>query len=197
VFNWKKLFMLVLLINIFFSYILYTHFFLTFFSYLTQVNWYNITRVVDYVQLSHEPSKWSWGNKKRDHFSYHKTSTIFWFKNDGPMSSAFLFSHFLFFITTFLTYSYWLILLRRLYVIKEVSYTYTLYAVSSLKQLFYFFLLTYLFVILSYVVCYWRFPLEFSYTITTNSWLLTLGETLKDYPLFIQSILNSSNSTLF
>ena len=63
-FNWKKIFLLVLVINFFLSYLLYTHFFMSFFSYFTNTNWYNSTRMVDYVQLSHEPNKWSWGNKK-------------------------------------------------------------------------------------------------------------------------------------
>ena len=139
-FNWKKTFFLIVIINLFLSYLLYTHFFMSFFSYFTNANWYNTTRMVDYVQISHEPNKWSWGNKKRDHFSYHKSATVFWFKNDGPMAASFMMFHFFFFFSLLALSLYWVVLLRRTYVTQEVTYTYTTYAVSSLKQFFYFFL---------------------------------------------------------
>lgn len=117
--------------------------------------------MVDTIQLSHEPNKWGWGAAKRDHFSYHNSKTVFWYKNDGPFASALMFIQFLFLISLFLIYFYWVVLLRRVYNTQEFSYTYLTYAVSSLKQLFYFFLALYLFILLSYVICYWRLPLEF------------------------------------
>ena len=186
--HWKSAFILVLIVNLFFSYLLYTHFFLSFFSYFTHVNWYNSTRLIDYVQLSHEPNKWSWGAKKRDHFSYHKSSTVFWFKNDGPFAAASLLIQFLFFITLFLTFFYWLILLRRIYATQEFSFTYTVYAISALKQFFFFFFLLYLFVLGSYLIAYWRFPIEFTWVTNPSSWFSNLIDIFLDYPNLILSI---------
>ena len=186
--HWKSAFLLVLIVNLFFSYLLYTHFFLSFFSYFTHVNWYNSTRLIDYVQLSHEPNKWSWGAKKRDHFSYHKSSTVFWFKNDGPFAAASLLIQFLFFVTLFLTWFYWLILLRRIYATQEFSFTYTIYAVSALKQFFFFFFLLYLFVLGSYLVAYWRFPIEFIWVTNPSSWFSNLIDIFLSYPELIIGI---------
>ena len=188
-FNWKKIFVLVLLITFLFSYLLYTQFLMTFFCYFTNPNWYNSSRIVDYIQLSHEPNKWAWGNKKRDHFSYHKSTTVFWFKNDGPMAASFMFLQFLFFLTLFLTYIYWLVLVRRIYNTQEFSYTYTTYTISALKQFFYFFLLLYVFIFFSFVVCYWRFPTEFLWSTSSSSWASTLFDVLCSYPDFLISIL--------
>jgi hypothetical protein len=143
---------------------------MAFFSYFTNINWYTSTRMTDYIQLSHEPNKWGWGAKKRDHFSYHKSTTVFWFKNDGPLAAAFMFLQFLFFLSLFVTYMYWIVLLRRIYVTQEFSYTYTNYAISSLKQFFYFAFLLYIFIFMSYFICYWRFPIEFMGTINSPSW---------------------------
>lgn len=186
--HWKSAFILVLIVNLFFSYLLYTHFFLAFFSYFTHVNWYNSTRLIDYVQLSHEPNKWSWGAKKRDHFSYHKSSTVFWFKNDGPFAAASMLIQFLFFVTLFLTFFYWLILLRRIYSTQEFSFTYTIYAISALKQFFFFFFLLYLFVLGSYLMAYWRFPIEFTWVTNPSSWFTNLIDICLDYPSFFISI---------
>jgi len=187
-FNWKKVFLLVLTINLFLSYLLYTHFFMSFFSYFTNSNWYNDTRMVDYVQISHEPNKWSWGNKKRDHFSYHNSSTVFWFKNDGPMAASFMMFHFFFFFSLLALSLYWVVLLRRVYVTQEVTYTYTTYAVSSLKQFFYFFLLLYLFIFMSYIVTYWRFPAEYFFLLGSYSWFSNLFLIAQDYLWFIWNI---------
>ena len=188
-FNWKKIFFLVLLIAFLFSYLLYTQFFMAFFSYFTNVNWYTSTRMTDYIQLSHEPNKWGWGAKKRDHFSYHNSKTVFWFKNDGPFAAAFMFIQFLFFISLFMTYLYWIVLLRRIYATQEFSYTYTTYAISALKQFFYFSLLLYVFIFMSYFVCYWRFPIEFIWLTNSYPWFSTFTSILKAYPYFVLSLI--------
>ena len=73
---------------------LYINFIMSFFSYFTDPLWYQKTRTIDYIQLSHEPLKWGWGSSKRDHFSYHKISTVFWYKNDIPFAGAFLLLNF-------------------------------------------------------------------------------------------------------
>ena len=187
-FNWKKLILLVLIINFFLAYILYTHFIMSFFGYFTDPLWYQKTRFVDYIQLSHEPLKWGWGPNKRDHFTYHKTSTTFWFKNDGPFAGAFLILHLFLFVTIFFIYVYWLTLLRKVYATKEITYTFTTCCVSVLKQFFIFFVILYGFVFLSYIINYWRFPIEFFWLMNSPSWVFNFSIILKDYGYFLLTI---------
>lgn len=186
--NWKKLIMFVLVINFFIGYLLYSHFIMTFFGYFTDPIWYQKTRFVDYIQLSHEPLKWGWGPAKRDHFTYHKVSTSFWFKNDGPFAAAFLMIHLFLFLSIFFLYIYWLTLLRRIYATKEVTYTFSTYCVSALRQFFYFFFLIYILVLISYIVNYWRFPIEFIWILNSTSWLVHFAIISKDYLFFLINI---------
>lgn len=183
--NWKKLIIIILLINFFLAYLLYVHFIMSFFGYFTNPLWYQRVRPVDYVQLSHEPLKWGWGGANRDHFPYHKVSTVFWFKNDGPFAGAFLMLHLFLFLTIFFLYIYWLVLLRRVYTTKEVTFTFTTFCVSALKQFFYFFLLIYILVFMSFIVAYWRFPIEFIWMINSYSWVNHFFVILKDYTVFV------------
>lgn len=186
--NWKKGLILILLINIFLSYLIYTQFIMTFFGYFTDPVWYQKTRPVDYIQLSHEPARWGWGSAKKDHFTYHNVKTVFWFKNDGPFAASFLFFQVFLFICIFMLYIYWITLFRRVYAMKEIPLTYTTYCVSSLKQFFYFFLMFYIMIFLSYILNYSRFPIEFLWTLDTQSWFYNLIQILLDYPSFLLSI---------
>lgn len=188
-FHWKKSFALIILINMFLSYLLYTHFMMCFFGYFTDPNWYHKTRLVDYVQLSHEPHKWSWGSAKRDHFSYHKSTTVFWFKSDGPFAGALLFFHMMFLLFLFAMYFYWLSLLRRTYATQEVTFTYTTFCVSALRQFFYFILMLYGLVFFSFIVSYWRLPIEYLWVGAYPSWTATVFSIVQDYPSFLLSII--------
>jgi hypothetical protein len=187
--NWKKVMLLIILINFFFAYLLYTHFIMSFFGYFTDPIWYQKSRFVDYVQLSHEPLKWGWGPAKRDHFTYHKVSTVFWFKNDGPFAGAFLMFHLFFFLSIFFVYIYWLVLLRRVYTTKEITATFTTFCVSALKQFYYFFFLLYILIFMSFIVCYWRFPIEFLWMVNSYSWFLNFLNILISYPSFLFSLI--------
>lgn len=186
--NWKKSFYIILFINFFLGYLIYTQFFISFFAYFTDPRWHTKTRLIDYVQLSHEPSRWGWGDIKRDHFTHHRSKTVFWFKNDGPFASAFMFYNFMFFLSLFTLYFYWLALIRRVYVTQEITFTYTTYCISCLKQFFYFFMLLFLFVFLSYIFIYWRTPNEFIWTINSVSWFDNFVVIFLEYPKFILSI---------
>jgi hypothetical protein len=187
--NWRKGIVLVVIINIFLSYLIYTQFIMTFFGYFTDPVWYQKTRPVDYIQLSHEPARWGWGSAKKDHFTYHNVKTVFWFKNDGPFASSFLLFQTFLFVCIFLLYIYWLTLLRRIYAMKEIPLTYTTYCVSSLKQFFYFFLMFYIMVFFSYIFNYSRFPIEFLWGLDTQSWWGNFATILLDYPTFLLSII--------
>jgi hypothetical protein len=178
---WKKSLLLIIFINIFIGYLLYTHFIMAFFGYFTDPVWYQKTRSIDYVQLSHEPARWGWGPAKKDHFTYHGVRTVFWFKNDGPYASAFLLLHLYLFLSLFFLYIYWITLFRRVYSTCEVPLTLTTYCVSSLKQFFYLFLMMYLFIFLSYISHYLRYPVEALWTLNTPYWLTNFFIILKDY----------------
>jgi hypothetical protein len=187
--NWKQGLYLIILINIFLAYLLYTHFIMTFFGYFADPIWYQKTRPIDYIQLSHEPAKWGWGSAKKDHFTYHGVKTVLWFKNDGPFATSFLFFQTFLFVCIFLLYMYWVVLFRRVYSMKELPITLTTYCASSLKQFFYFFLYFYIFIFASYLANYWRLPIEFFWVIETHSWTLNFFSILSEYPNFILSIL--------
>lgn len=186
--NWKKNLFFITIIIFFLSYLLYTQFIITFFSYFTDPIWYQKSRFIDYIQLSHEPLKWGWGPSKRDHFTYHKVSTTFWFKNDMPFAGAFLMFNLFFFFSLFFLFFYWIILLRKTYTTREISFTFLVYCISSLKQFFFFFFLFFLCVFISFIVCYWRFPIEFLWIINYNSWIIHFFIIIKNYFFFLIKI---------
>ena len=187
-FNWKKTFLMIVIINLLLLYLLFGQFFLAFFSYTTDPNWYNKARLVDYIQLSHEPNKWSWGSSKRDHFSYHKSSTVFWFKGDLPFAQAFQVIQIYFLWSLFGVAFFWWTFLRRVYATKEVSYTYATYALSTLKQFFYFFFMFLAYILFSYVITYWRLPVEFLWMTNSTSWFVAFADVVSDYPSFLTSL---------
>jgi hypothetical protein len=186
--NWKKGLILVLLVNIFLSYLIYTQFIITFLGFFTDPVWYQKTRPVDYIQLSHEPARWGWGSAKKDHFTYHNVKTVFWFKNDGPFAAAMIMFQTFLFVCIFFLYIYWISLFRRIWSMKEIPLTFTTYCVSSLRQFFYFALFFYLMIFMSYIINYSRLPAEFIWSIDNISWATNLGFIICDYPLFLYHI---------
>lgn len=186
--NWKKGLIIILLTNIFVAYLIFTHFIMVFFGYFTDPVWYQKSRPVDYIQLSHEPYRWGWGPARKDHFTYHNVKTVFWFKNDGPFASSFLMFHLFLFICLFFLFFFWLTLLRRVWATKEIPTTLTTYCVSSLRQFFYFFLLLYIFIITSFLTNYMRLPLEYFYYLDNKSWVGNLFAILQDYPTMLISL---------
>jgi hypothetical protein len=190
--GYKKALIIITLINIVLGYLIYTQFIIIFFGYFTDPLWYQKTRYIDYVQLSHEPAKWGWGSSKKDHFTYHGVRTVLWFKNDGPFATSFLFCQIFFFICLFCLFIYWIVLFRRVYSLSEVPMTYLTYCVSSLKQFFFFFLFFYIFIILSFLANYWRFPIEYFFTCEYKSWYLNFSHILIDYPVFLYKIITLS-----
>ena len=186
--NYKKGLFIVLLVNIFLSYLIYTQFIITFLGFFTDPVWYQKTRPIDYIQLSHEPARWGWGSAKKDHFTYHGVKTVFWFKNDGPFAAAMIFFQTFLFVCIFFLYIYWITLFRRIWSTREIPLTLTTYCVSSLRQFFYFALWMYLLVFVSYLANYSRLPLEFIWSIDNNSWFNNFVTILKDYPSFVLSL---------
>ena len=187
--EWKKVLFYVAIVNLVLGYLLYGQFLISFFSYNTDPNWYHKSRFIDYIQLSHEPNKWSWGNSKRDHFSYHRSTTVFWFKTDLPMAAAMMLFNMFFFVCLFFLYIYWALLFLRVYARREVTYTYLTYSVSGLRQFFYFFLLFYVFVYFSFMVSYLRLPIELLWTLNFDSWFTIVGAVVTNYGDFLLSLL--------
>ena len=183
--NYKKGLFLVLLVNIFLSYLIYTQFIITFLGFFTDPVWYQKTRPIDYIQLSHEPARWGWGSAKKDHFTYHGVKTVFWFKNDGPFAAAMIFFQTFLFVCIFFLYIYWITLFRRIWSMKEIPLTLTTYCVSSLRQFFYFALFMYILVFISYLANYSRLPIEFLWAIDTASWGDNFMLIVRDYPTFL------------
>lgn len=189
--SWDKILLLVTLVNFFLSYLLYTQFIISFFGYITNPLWYQQNRSIDYIQLSHEPSKWAWGSAgtgKRDHVLFHNSHTRFWFKNDGPFAAAMMLFNMYIFLSLFFIYIYWVALFRRIYSTKEVPLTYVTYCVSALRQLLYAFLFLYFLIFLSFITSYWRLPIELSWDANRTSWVQNTFNILTDYPLFIYNI---------
>ena len=186
--NYKKGLFFVLLINIFLSYLIYTQFIITFLGFFTDPVWYQKTRPIDYIQLSHEPARWGWGSAKKDHFTYHGVKTVFWFKNDGPFAAAMIFFQTFLFVCIFFLYIYWITLFRRIWSTKEIPLTLTTYCVSSLRQFFYFSLWMYFLVLTSYLANYSRLPIEFLWSIDNISWSQNFIYIILEYPSFIYTI---------
>ena len=186
---WKKALFMVAIINLILGYLLYSQFMVSFFGYLTDPNWYHKSRIVDYVQLSHEPHKWAWGDSKRDHFSFHRSTTVFWYKTDLPMASALMLFNVFFFMCLFFTYIYWVVLFRRIYTTQEVTYTFFTACVSALRQFFFYFLFLYKFIFFSYIMAYWRLPIETMWSLRLGSWGTLVLDIISEYHLFILSLL--------
>lgn len=179
--GWKKLFILLCGMTATLCYLFFFQVFTTIFAYFTDPLWYQKTRFNDFVQLSHEPNKWGWGNAKRDHFTYHRVSTVFWFKNDGPFAGAFLMINMYFLLTLFFSLLFWFTLLRKTYYTHEIHYTLLSYTLASLRQLLYTFLLIYLLILFSLVIGYWRFPPELLWLTYFSSWSIHLIDILLHY----------------
>lgn len=170
-YHYKKNLFLVFLIVLLLNYSLFTQFYITFFSYFTDVMWYSKTKSNSLIQLSHEPWKWGWDLENRDHFQYHSSKTVFWFKTDGPFAESFFLINLFYFFSLLFVSVFWIILFRKIYNLKEVSFTYSLGAVSMLKQFFYFYLMFYLFIIACFVIIYLKFPFEFLWLINKSSFI--------------------------
>jgi hypothetical protein len=169
--NYEKILLASIVVVLILSYMLYWHFITSFFAYFTDPIWYQKTRFNNSIQLSHEPLKWGWGTAKRDHFTYHRVSTVFWYKNDTPFSeSLFLFNLFIF-LTLFFVLIFWLTLVRRIWALQEFSQTFVTYCLSTVRQFFFLILSFYLLIGVSYLNNFWRFPLEFLTFQNKTSWI--------------------------
>ena len=188
VWGWEKALVIIGLINLLLLFVLYSQFITAFFAYFTDPIWYQKTRFVDSIQLSHEPLKWGWGGPKRDHFTYHRVSTSLWFKNDGPFASAMLLFQMSIFLILFFVTLFWLTLFRRSYGVGEISFTFLSYCVSTLRQFSLSILFLYGLVFVSFLSNYWRFPIEFLFGVSHPMWFWHFMDVCLNYLPFLLSL---------
>lgn len=141
-------------------YLFYFTFITTLFAFFTDATefknsgWSNLSRV------NHGPLKWGWGLESRDHFSYHRTTTVFWYKNDPLIAASMLFLNIFILKFLFFMILQTLAVIRVIYYSNECSFNFITYFVASLKQFLYFILSLSSLLLLSIVYQFIRFPFE-------------------------------------
>jgi len=134
----RKLLVFSYLIFFILSYLFYFNAMTLLLGYFTDISAFQKSGWSDSMRLVHGPAKWGWGTSSRENFSYHRTTTTFWYKSDPLIASSILFLHI--FIFKFLLFFLIQIiaLVRTLYTTGEVSFTYITYFYLSTREFFYF-----------------------------------------------------------
>ena len=151
------LFILLLLV----SYLLYFNYIFINFLYFTDDSQYLKSGWLNSNQLVHGPLKWSYGSSSRDHFSFHKSTTVFWFKNDPLISSSMLFINLFYFFFIFFLFLQTLLTIKLIISYNNVSYNNITVLYTSFKLFFYFLFYFFTLIIISYIYQFLRFPFEF------------------------------------
>ena len=175
--EWKIHFLLSTFISTLLFFMLYSHSINYLFAFFTDIFWFKKTGWSDFNASSNGLVKWGWGGADRDNFSYHKTTTVFWYKNDLPFASAFFLINFFIIISLVFLLLQWIFIVRTLYSTRNVNYTLINYGVSSINQFFYFMFLIYLMIAISIFYQLMRISLDltwydFSYELLLNLWNL-------------------------
>lgn len=142
------------------SYLLYFNFLLVLFAYFTDYQSFQLSSWTRFNDIIQGPLKWSWGDKSRDNFSYHRTPTVFWFKNDPLIAGSLLFLHLFLFQFLLFFYIQILTLLRIIYTSQSISYTLLTYFQSTIKEFLFSILGLIIFILISMLYQFIRFPFE-------------------------------------
>lgn len=165
--RWFSVFSLSFLLIILLTLVAYLLFFLfinLLFTPLTDMYSYMRRGWMGLEQLTQGPSKWGSGPSSRDHFSYHRSSTVFWFKNDPLLSGSLFFFCLLFYLFTFFLYIQIFFLLCALHTSRAVSFNNLALLVYSCRR-FQTFILFFCWVfVLSFVFHSLRIPLNPCYS---------------------------------
>jgi hypothetical protein len=156
-----KLILLTILFTL--IYMFYFNFLTTWFSYFTDPNEFKNSGWSDLSRITNGPLKWGWGSETRDHFSYHKTPTVFWAKNDQLILSSFLFINIFFFLYMFFLILQVIVIFRILINTNELSHNSVTFLHATLRQAFALILSLSLLVILSLFYQFLRFPFELAW----------------------------------
>ena len=150
---------ILLLLTIFFFLMTIT----TWFSFFTDTETFRNSGWSELSRITNGPLKWGWGSSARDHFSYHKTTTVFWAKNDQLVLSSLLFINififlFLFFLLLQVFVYFWL-----LFSTGDISYNGLTFLFSTILHFTYLIGSLYFLVLLSLLYQFIRFPVELFY----------------------------------
>lgn len=172
--------LLILLILILLSFLFYFQTLNTWFGFFTDVEAFRKSGWSELSRITNGPLKWGWGSSNRDHFSYHKTTTTFWAKNDQLVLSSLLFINiflflFLFFLILQVVTYYWVLAYSG-----EVSHNGLTYLYSTLLHFFYLILGFSILVLLSLIYQFMRFPTELYYYVKFIQLMRLEGEMLLD-----------------
>ena len=113
-------------------------------------------------QLTQGPCKWGSGPSSRDHFSYHKSSTIFWFKNDPLLSGSLFFFCLLFYLYVFFLYMQVFFLLCSLAISRRASFNNLSVLICSFRKFGIFIYLFWLFFVVAFIYNIIRLPINFT-----------------------------------
>lgn len=147
----KTLFVMSIII-ILLGVLIYINITVIMFLYFTNPVTYNQNLNIDYTQLSNGPTKWGWGAAAKDHFTYHTTPTVFWYKYDFCYASACMI------IQLFFTFSYTLLFIqiclifRKFYTTKSITYTLLTYYANIIRIYYYYTASIYIFTVISLVM---------------------------------------------
>lgn len=161
--RWTTSFYMYLPLTIIFILLIYLFFFnfiIMAFAFFSDINEYKTHGWLNLSRITHGPLKWGWGLNSRDHFSYHKTPTVFWYKNDTQIASSMLFLNIFIFLSLFSFIIKTAMLLRALYTSKEFSHNLMTLFTSTFKHFYFFMLSIASFVFISLVYNFVRYPFE-------------------------------------
>lgn len=145
---------------IFISYLFYFNFLITFFSFFSDNSTFLKNGWLSLNQTIHGPLKWSYGLTDRDHFSYHKGTTIFWLKNDPLISASMLLLNLFIFFYLFFLFLINTAILRLLTFKYNFSYNNFTFFYSLIKNFFYLLLFIFFLILLCFLYQFIRFPFE-------------------------------------
>lgn len=148
------------IITVIISYILYFLSMTVMFGFFTDFQDFQNSGWSDYSKIIHGPLKWGWGLEGRDHFSYHKTSGSFWFKNDPLIAGSLLFMNIFFLFFFFFLLLQVLCIMRTLVASGELSFNQVTFFYGTLKYFYYLLLLLSFLVVMSLFYQFIRFPFE-------------------------------------
>nr|ACX30970.1 hypothetical protein [Moneuplotes minuta] len=171
---------LLLLVLFFLSFLFYFQTFITWFSFFTDTDTFRKSGWSELSRVTNGPLKWGWGSSSRDHFSYHKTTTAFWAKNDQLVLSSLLFINiflflFLFFLILQVIAYYWVLSYSG-----EISHNGLTYLYSTVLHFFYLILGFSFLVLLSLIYQFMRFPVELFYYVKFVQLMRLEGELVLD-----------------
>lgn len=135
----------------------------TFFAPFTDSSEFQKSGWSQFSSIVNGPLKWGWGSDARDHFSYHKTPSVFWFKNDPLIASSLLFINIFVFLFIFFLLLQSIGILRLLVSTGELSHNNLTFLISSVKQYYYLMLSLLSLVVLSFIYQFMRFPFELAW----------------------------------